>query len=139
MKCRNYYRQGFNMKDMVPVREEGGSVLIKAIVQSDFSQLIGTDMTNELANAKVWLVVSTSSTVKAVRPDDHVVILKAGMDQVDPNSPSYGVVDTEEIRLVVVDKKYGIGVWRTNDEAQDEGEDDHHYPEDHWQSKGCDY
>ena len=42
MSDRDYYRDGFDWTKMVPLCEQSGTVLLKAILASDFKQTVQT-------------------------------------------------------------------------------------------------
>ena len=94
---RNYYRQGFDLNKWQPLSLKGGRAVIKAILPSDYDQIIGTDMTNEVAHCKVWELVKVSDGVQGVEKGDHIVILKPAIDGIDPDDPTTGIVDVEDI------------------------------------------
>ena len=94
---RNYYRQGFDLNKWQPLSLSGGRAVIQAIVASDYDQLISTSMTNEVAACKVWEIIKVSDGVQGIERGDHVVILKAGIDGIDPDAPKVGIVDVEDI------------------------------------------
>lgn len=93
----NYYRVGFDLENWQPLALKGGRAIIRAILPSDYNQLIGTDMTNEVASCKVWEIVQVSDQVVGVESGDHIIILKAGIDGIDPDDPTTGIVDVEDI------------------------------------------
>ena len=98
---RNYYKEGFDLTQWKPVKETGGRVVVEGILPSDFNQLVATDHLNEMQHCKVWKVVATSDHCVTIRPGHHVVVLKAAIDGVDPDTPKLGIVDSEDICAVI--------------------------------------
>ncbi len=115
---RNYYKEGFVWDEMIPVAEKEGTVLIKAILASDFEQVIHTDMTDSIAKCKVWEVVNTSANVTQIVKGDHVLVILPGIDMADPDSPRYGVVDARDIRLKVPCKSISPGLEKVEEWKQ---------------------
>jgi len=101
MSDRDYYRDGFDWTKMVPLCEQSGTVLLKAILASDFKQTVQTDMIDSVKHCKVWEVVAVSPGVETISKGDHILALTAGVDQADPSFPRMGVVDAKDCRLKV--------------------------------------
>lgn len=98
---RDVYKRGFDFSKVKPVCVKNGRVLLKGIVPSDFTQVIGTDHLNEMKFCKVWEVIEISDGITALEKGDKVIVLKAGIDGLDPDSPRYGIVDSEDIAAKV--------------------------------------
>ena len=98
---RDYYKDGFDLKEWQPVKEVGGRVIVEGILPSDFQQIVKTDHLNEMKHCKVWKVVATSDHCVTIKPHQHVVVLKAAIDGVDPSTPKLGVLDSEDICAVI--------------------------------------
>ena len=98
---RDYYKEGFNWSKMIPLCEETGTVLLKAILASDFKQTIQTDMVDSVKHCKVWEVVAVPEGVTSMAAGDHILALTAGIDAADPQFPRMGVVDAKDIKLKV--------------------------------------
>lgn len=94
---RDVYKRGFDFKALQPVFMTEGRAIIKGIVPSDFDQIIGTDHLNEMHHCKIWEVLSVSDGVKQIEKGDVVLVLKAGIDKIDPDSPRHGVVPCDVI------------------------------------------
>lgn len=98
---RNIYREGFDFTKLQPLKIEGGRVILRGIIPSDFSQLVGTDHLDEMRMCKVWEVIAYSKGVTDLEIGDKIIVLKAGIDGLDPDSPRYGIVDSEDIAAKV--------------------------------------
>ena len=104
MKGRNYYREGFDLNKWKPLSMDKGRVIFRAILPSDYDQIVSTDMVNEVKMCKVWQVIDVSIDVDRNEMDcgDHIVILTAGLDILDPDSPREGIVDVKDIAAKVL-------------------------------------
>ena len=98
---RDYYKQGFDLTQWKPVKEVGGRVIVEGILPSDFNQIVATDHLNEMHHCKVWKVIAVSEQCEVIRPEQHVVVLKAAIDGVDPDTPKLGIIDSEDVCAVI--------------------------------------
>jgi len=94
---RNYYREGFDLMKWQPLNLDGGRAILKAILPSDYDQVIRTDMINEVQHCKVWELVKVSDGVQGVEKGDHVIILKPAIDTIDGDDPTVGIVDVRDL------------------------------------------
>lgn len=94
---RNYYREGFDLMKWQPLNLKEGRAILKAILPSDYDQVIRTDMINEVAHCKVWEIVKVSDGVSGVEKGDHVVILLPAIDTIDGDDPTVGIVDVKDL------------------------------------------
>ena len=94
---RNVYREGFDFKALHPVDIKEGRVIVKGIVPSDFNQIVGTDHLNEMTGCRIWEVIAVSDGVKEIEKGNIVVVLKAGVDKIDPDEPRYGIIPAEAV------------------------------------------
>ena len=108
---RNVYREGFDWEMMEPLCIPEGKmrVIVKAVLPSDFNQLVGTDHLNEAAHCKLWQVVKASDgpvgESRQIEKGDFVTIVKAAIDGVDVDAPRYGIVDAFDLACRVQAKK----------------------------------
>lgn len=102
---RNVYREGFDFTKIVPLSIERGRFLVKAVLPSDFDQLVGTDHLDEVKFCKLWQIVSMDRVKSNVEPGDFVIIVKAAIDGIDTDAPRYGIVDAQDIACKVQAKK----------------------------------
>tara|TARA_R110000751_G_scaffold20073_2_gene59237 strand:+ start:3804 stop:4109 length:306 start_codon:yes stop_codon:yes gene_type:complete len=100
---RDIYRDGFDFTKLVPISEKNGRVIVKGVLPSSFTQIVTTDHLDEMAHCKLWTVLSISDGVATVEQGDHVVVLKAGIDGLDKDSPMHGVVDIEDIAAKLIE------------------------------------
>ena len=98
---RDYYKQGFDLTQWKPVKEVGGRVIVEGILPSDFNQIVATDHLNEMQHCKVWKVIAVSEQCQVIRPEQHVVVLKAAIDGVDPDTPKLGIIDSEDVCAII--------------------------------------
>jgi hypothetical protein len=98
--ARNVYKLGFDFNEMQPLSMTKGTVIVKGILPSDFDQIVSTDHLNEMRHCKIWEVISVTEK-QPIEKGDTVVILKAGIDGIDPDMPRYGILDVEDIRAKI--------------------------------------
>jgi hypothetical protein len=99
---RDVYKNGFDFTKVEPVCIKNARVLLKGVIPSDFSQVISTDHLDEMRMCKVWEVKAVSKGAEELEKGTHVIVLKAGIDGLDPDSPRYGIVDSEDIAAKVM-------------------------------------
>ena len=82
---RDIYKKGFDFTKLQPLKIEGGRVILKGIIPSDFEQTIKTDHLNEMKMCKLWEVIAYSKGITELERGDKVIVLKAGIDGIDPD------------------------------------------------------